>query len=153
MCSNLDKSFNDLVTAIESDGEIKKKAITYIETKNIGIRNTAILSKNLDKEIETLSRINDIESIDELNEPDNFEVDVPDFDKRITESHLSSFDRQYNQKQAKKDLVNIVSGFSGSEYMPLAVDKFTLDDTSDEFTKKETLKARYRTPEGKYLSF
>jgi hypothetical protein len=150
---NLEKSFNDLVDTIEADPVVKRQAIQYVESKNIGLKNLNTLSKNLEKEISTLQDIADIETVDALNEPDIFKVDIPDFDSRVTESHLSSLDSQYNLKQSRKDLINVVSGFSTSEYLPIAIDKVEINDTSDDFTKKETVKVRYRTPEGKYLSF
>ena len=151
--ANMEKSFADLVDSIEKNPVVKRQAIQYVESKNIGLKNLNTLSKNLEKEIATLQDIAEIETVDALNEPDIFEVDIPDFDDRIKESHLSSLDEQYNIKQSRKDLINVVSGFSTSEYLPLAVDNIDITDTSDDFTKKETVKVRYRTPEGKYLSF
>lgn len=150
---NMTKSFDDLVKSIESNDEIKREAIRYVETKNIGLQKSMKIAKNLEKEISVLSDISEIEAEDAINEPDTFQVDIEDFDERVKESHLSSMDEQYNKKQFKKDIVNIVSGFSTSDFVPLVVDSFSMEDTSDEFNKKETLKVRYRTPDGKSLSF
>ncbi len=148
---NQTKSFNELVDEIDNDTEIKIKAIKYVETKKISNSKLSQLSKNIDKELEVIQSIEDLDSEDDMIEADRFEVeDISDY---VKVSSLSSLDEEYNKKQSKKDLTNILSGFSSSNYLPMTIESLKIDDTSNDFNQINTVFAKYRTDEGKLLSF
>ena len=148
---NLDKPFAELVAEIGRDQEVKAKAIRYVETKKATMDKLTQLSKNLDKETEIIGSIDDID-LDEVSiEPDRFEVDG--VDERVKSSKLSSLDEEYNKKQFKKDMMNILSGFSSSYYLPMTLDSFRIEDTSDDFKQVDTIFVKFRTDEGKLISF
>jgi hypothetical protein len=148
---NETKSFDELVNEVEKDTDIKIKAIKYVESKKISNSKLSQLSKNIDKELEVIDSINDLESEDDLVEADKF--DVEGISEYAKVSSLSSLDEEYNKKQSKKDLVNILSGFSSSNFLPMTLDSLRIDDTSDDFNQINTIFAKYRTDEGKLLSF
>jgi hypothetical protein len=148
---NLDKPFSELVGEIGSDQEIKVKAIKYVESKKATAERLAQLSKNLEKEVEIIGNIEDLDAGEGIIEADRFEVE--DVDERVKESKLSSLDEEYNKKQFKKDMMNILAGFSSSYYLPLTIDSFKIEDTSDDFKQVETIFVKFKTDEGKNLSF
>jgi len=150
---NLKKPFAELVSGIETDKEIKSKAVRYVETKKMSQQKIDNSSINLDKENEILGNLSDIDNTDIKNEPDVFDVDVQSMDERIKTSHLSSIDEEYNKKQYRKDVIDSITGFSNSDYLPLTLDKYEIEDTSDDFNEKETVHIKYKTDEGKPLSF
>jgi hypothetical protein len=148
---NLDKSFNELVKAVEEDQDVKVKALKFIETKKIAEQKLTQLSRNLEKEVEALDSIQDLsDDIEEL-EPDTFDIDM--VDERIRKSTLSNIDEEYNKKQAPKDLKGIISAFSDSTYLPMTVENVRLEDTSDDFKQVQTIYVKYKTDEGRSLSF
>jgi len=148
---NIDKPFDELVSDVEQDSEVKVKALKFIETKKIADQKLAQLSRNLQKEVEVLDSIEDLTSEIETLEPDTFEVEG--VDERVKSSTLSNLDEEYNKKQAMKDLKAIVSSFSESVYLPLTVDSFSMNDGSDDFNQINTVSIRYKTDEGRSLSF
>jgi hypothetical protein len=148
---NIKKPFNELVAQIESDKEVKTKAVKYVETKKISEQKLAQLSKNLEKEVEVINSIKELDIDDMFIEPDVFEV--KGVDKRVTESKLSSLDEEYNRKQSMKDMMNILASFSSSYYLPMTLESFEKVDTSDDFKQVDTIFAKFRTDEGKLLSF
>ena len=150
---NLKKTFNDMAEDIEKDDEVKVKAIRYVETKKASINRMDSFAKGIEKETEIIGSLQDLDDPDDVNEADKFKVDVPFIDEKIKTSRLSSFDDQYNKKQRMKDITNVVSGFSNAEYSPLVVDSFTTEDTSNDQDEKVTMKVRYKTDDGKTLSF
>jgi hypothetical protein len=148
---NADRPFEELTGQIESDQEVKIKSLKYVETKKIAEQKLSQLSRNLEKEVEALSSIDEMsEDYEETLEPDTFENEF--IDERVKSSSLSNFDEEYNKKQAPKDLKNIISSFSNSSYLPLTVEKLTVEDTSDDFNQKDTVSIRYKNDEGKTLS-
>ena len=151
--NNNEKSLNDLISDIETDPDVKASAIRYVESKKISQQKLETLSKNLDKENQVIGSIQDLAGDDSDNNPDIFKVQVPDIDSRIERSRLSSFDEEYNTKQAQKDLTAVLSGFSSSDYLPITVDDVQIVDSSDDFNEKQTLSVRYKTDDGKHLSF
>ena len=150
---NKDKTFKELVDQVESDNDVKLKALRYVETKKMANQKLKQLSKNLDKEAEIIGSINDLSDDSTSSEPAIFDVDIPFFDERMKTSHLASFDEEYNNKQAMKDLSSVISSFSNSDYLPMAVESFEKEDTSDDFNIKDTINVKYKTDEGKILSF
>ena len=62
-------------------------------------------------------------------------------------------DEEYNKKQFMKDLTNVISDFSDSDYIPMTVDNIEIVDSSDHQDVKKTMNVRYKTSEGKNLSF
>jgi hypothetical protein len=148
---NLDKGFDELVSTVEKDSEVKVKALKFIETKKIGEQKLSQLARNLEKEVEALERISDLSDDEETLEPDVFEVDG--VDERIKTSSLSNMDEEYNKKQASKDLKAIISSFSDSTYLPMTVENVVIENTSDDFNQRETIQVKYKTDEGKRLSF
>ena len=149
--ANLDKPFAELAAEIERDQEVKAKAIRYVETKKLTIDKLAQLSANLDKETEIIGSLDDLDLDETSIEPDRFEVDG--VDERVKTSTLSSLDEEYNKKQFKKDMMSILSGFSSSYYLPMTIDSFRMEDTSDDFKQVDTIFVKFRTDEGKLLSF
>ena len=150
---NDSKTFEDLVAEIETDPDVKTTALRYVESKKINQQKLETMSKNLDKENAVIGSIQDLAGDDNINEADRFKVQIPDIDERIQTSRLSSFDEEYNKKQARKDLTAVLSGFSNSDYLPMTVDDIQIVDSSDDFNEKVTLSARYKTDDGKPLSF
>lgn len=151
--SNLKKTFNDMLSDVEKDDDVKAKAIRYVEAKKSSTQRLENHSKGLEKETEIISTLQDLNDESKTNDGDKFNVAMDDIDPRIEVSHLSSIDDEYNKKQFMIDLTNIISAFSNSEYLPLTVDDVKLEDTSDERDLKKTLSVRYKTDDGKPLSF
>jgi hypothetical protein len=148
---NMNKSFEELIKSVEEDQDVKIKALKFIETKKIGEQKLSQLSRNLQKEVEALESIEELtENIEEI-EADRFEI--PDVDERIKSSTLSNMDEEYNKKQASKDLKAIISSFSESSYLPMTVENVRMEDTSDDFKQVNTIYVKYKTDEGKSLSF
>ena len=150
---NLQKTIPDLVAEIETDNEIKSKAIRYVETKKASIIRADTLTKGLEKETDIIGSLQDLDYDGETNIADNFNIDVAYIDDRIKTSRLSSFDEEYNKKQAMKDLTNVVSNFSNNEYSPLTVDSINIVDSDTDVDDKKTMHVRYKTDDGKSLSF
>jgi hypothetical protein len=147
---NLDKPYDELVSEIEKDKDVKLNAVKYIETRKISDKKLSQLSKNLEREVEVINSIKELDAEEGTIEADRFEVtDVPE---EVKESSLSSMDAQYNEKQATKDLTSILTGFSDSTYYPMAVEDLRIEDTSDDLNQKKTVFVKYRTDEGKVLS-
>jgi len=148
--ANEGKSFAEMIKILEADNEIKLKAINYIESKKIGEERLKKMAKNLQKEVEAISSIEDLISTEDNAEPDYFDVD--NADERIKYSSLSNLDEEYNKKQAAKDLSEIITSFSESTHFPMTVTSVRIEDTSDDFKKVDTVFIRYTTPDGQRLS-
>jgi hypothetical protein len=148
---NLDKPFVDLVKTVEQDQDVKVKALKFIETKKIAEQKLSQLSRNLQKEVEALDSIQDLSDDVETLDADTFDIDM--VDERIKKSTLSNIDEEYNKKQAPKDLKAIISSFSESTYLPMTVENVRIEDTSDDFKQVNTIYVKYKTDEGKSLSF
>ncbi len=149
---NAERPFEELAGEVEKDPEVKVKSLKYVETKKIAEQKLSQLSRNLQKEVEALDSIEDVGDDEENSlQPDTFENDA--VDEAVKTSSLSNFDEEYNRKQAPKDLKNIISSFSNSSYLPLAVERVEMTDTSDDFNQKDTISVRYRNDEGKMLGF
>lgn len=145
-------SLEDLVSKVMDDASIKTKAIKFIESKKISQQRLKVLTKNIERETEILADLSkDIVTDDKKIEPQHIEIEG--VDRRVQESLLSSFDEQYQEKQGKEDLMSIVSSFSSNDFMPITISDINIEDTSDDFNKKETMKVRYKTEEGKSVSF
>jgi hypothetical protein len=148
---NLDKPYDELISEIEKDKDVRLNAVKYVETKKISDKKLSQLSKNLEREVEVINSIKELDVEESMIEADVFEAkDVPE---QVKESSLSSMDAQYNEKQSMKDLTSIMTGFSESTYFPMAVEDMNIEDTSDDLTQKKTVFIKYRTDEGKLLSF
>lgn len=151
---NKEKSFDDLVQTVEQDKDITSKAISYIETKKIAKKQFNQLEKNLAKEVEVVNSIPDIaEHIDKYVKPEKIKADIKMIDPRLTESSIDAIDKKYNNEQAAVDLVNNLTAFSEQDYLPITLDSFAKEDTSDEFTYKDTINVKYRTNENKTFTF
>ena len=148
-----EKSFDELVAEVETDREVKLNAIRYIESKKANSFKADAIAKGLEKEIEVIGSLQDLDVDSEENVADKFTVNLTDIDSRVEESHLSSMDEEYNKKQFMKDLTNVISDFSDSEYIPMTVDNIEIVDSSDHQDVKKTMNVRYKTSEGKNLSF
>jgi len=147
---NVKKPFAELVAKIEQDKDITAKAIRYVETKKISEEKLKQLSKNLEKEAEVIDSIKELDVEDEFIKPDTF--DVENVDERVKESKLSSLDEEYNKKQSMKDMADILTSFSSSYYLPMTLDSFKMEDTSNDLSQINTVYAKFRTDEGKLLS-
>ena len=150
---NLKKNINDMVTDIQADNDVKSKAVRYVETKKAASIRADTLAKTLEKEVETLGSLQDLDADSTSNDPVEFNVNIPHIDPRIVQSHLASIDEEYNKKQSMKDLTNVISAFSNSEYTPLGVESVNYEDTSNNQDEKKTLHVRYKSDDGKSLSF
>lgn len=150
---NLKKTIDELATELENDNEIKNKAIKYVETKKASILRNDILSKGLEKEVEAVSQLQDLDDEGKDNVAEVLEIDVPYIDDRITTSHLISLEKEYNKKQMNTDLANTFSAFSEMSFFPATIDSITTEDTSTYSDEKVTYNVRYKTNEGKPLSF
>lgn len=148
---NIEKPFSELVAEIERDKEVITKATRYVDTKRVSEKKMSELSKNLEREVEVINSIDDLDLEDDILEPDTF--DIQGVDERVKRSRLSSLDEEYNKKQAKKDMMNILSSFSSSHYLPMTLEDFRIEDTSDDFRQIDTIYVKFKTDEGKILSF
>lgn len=150
---NLKKTVSDMVEDLEKDEEIKSKAIKFIETKKAAIIKADTLSKGLEKETEIVSTLQDIDDPNKTIEPSQFKVDEKDIDPRIERSRLAAIDEEYNKKQMMTDISNSLSGFSGTSFYPMTLDNVNIEDVSNYSDEKYTYNVRYKTNEGKPLSF
>lgn len=151
--TNLKKSFNDMLNDVETDSDVKAKAIRYIEAKRSSSQRLENHANGLEKETKIIGSLQDLNDDSKSNDGDKFAVGMDNIDPRIEVSHLSSIDDEYNKKQFMLDLTNVISAFSNSDYLPLTVDDIKLEDTSNERDLKKTLSVRYKTDDGKTLSF
>ena len=53
-------------------------------------------------------------------------------------------DEEYNKKQFIKDTTNILSSFSNSNYLPMTLHDFKVEDSSDDFKKVDTLSCGFQ---------
>jgi len=152
---NAEKPFSELVKTIESDTEVSTKAVNFVESKRLAQKQLIQLSKNLDIENEVIGKIDDlIVDEDKTFEPTKIQSKInPLINEKVQYSSLISMDRKYNELQAKEDLVSCITAFSEQDYYPITVVDWKLEDTSDDFTLKQTLSVRYKTDDGKSLSF
>lgn len=150
---NLQKPFSSLVDEIEKDNDVKSKAIRYVESKKSAAIRLDTHSKGLEKETEVIGSLQDLDVESDENVADKFDVDEKYFDERMEVSHLSSIDDEYNKKFAMKDLTSVVSAFSNSSSSPLTVDSMELTDSSTHQNNQKTLNVRYKTDDGKPLTF
>ena len=150
---NLKKTVDDMISEIERDNEVKTKAIKFVETKKAATIRADILAKGLEKETEVISSLQDLGDDNKDNDPVTFEVDLPYIDERIKKSHLISLDDEYNKKQMSTDIANSLSAFSESSFYPMTVDSIDIEDSSDHADEKNTYTVRYKTNDGKPLSF
>ena len=152
---NKNKSFDELMNTINTDKDITTNAVRFVETKRIAQKQLNQLAKNLDKETEIIDSLEDLSSeTGSLIEPEKIDVDLPDIiNKEVQESTITSFDNTYNKVQAEQDLMNNLTSFSEQEYLPLTLSSFSKEDTSDDFTLKDTINVKYKTNENKTLSF
>lgn len=148
--ANSEKSFRDLVAEVESDSDVKMKAVKYVETKKSTAHKMEIHSKGLNKEIEALKPFESIADDDsKIIKPKDFGVKDASIDDRIKTSVLSSMDEEYVDKQYRTDIMNAISAFSNSEFMPLTVDSVEFTDSSTDRDKKELLSIKYRSSDNK----
>lgn len=150
---NLKKTIDDMISEIERDNEVKSKAIKFVETKKAATIRADILAKGLEKETEVISSLQDLDDDSKDNTPVTFEIDLPHIDERIKKSHLISLDDEYNKKQMSTDIANSLSAFSDSSFYPMTVDSIDIEDSSDHADEKNTYTVRYKTNDGKPLSF
>lgn len=149
---NVRRPFNDLVNEIDSDADVKSKAIAYVESKRSAAVKAATLSKALEKELAAIDKVSDIDVSEENIAPIDFGVDDK-LDPSIAKSTLPAMDQEYNNKFLKNDLNNVFESFSQSSYYPSAIEDITYEDTSDDFNKKETASIRYKVDDGQTISF
>ena len=150
---NLSKSLADMADEIEKDPDVKTKAIKFVETKKASVLRAETISKGLSKEIDVISSIRDLDVEEKTVEPSKFNVDIDHIDPRIEESYLASFDEEYNKKQLMTDVTNVISSFSETQVFPMTVDSLNIEDTSTHADEKYTYHVRYKTNEGKPISF
>lgn len=149
---NLQKPFNDLVNAIETDSSVKSKAIKYIETKRLAYNKSINMSQNLTQETKVIDKVSDLVSSEHEYEPTKFKTKVQ-LDPRIQESTLNAMDKEYNTKFMRNDINDSFTAFSNNSYLPTAVTSLTYEDTSDDFNEKETAYVKYKTDDNQTLSF
>lgn len=150
---NLQKSMGDLIADIETNNDIKAKAVRYIETKKAAVNKSNFAAKQMEKEADLIGSLQDLDEPDKTNDPSNFKIDMPFVDERIEKSHLTSIDEEYNKKQSMKDLTNVISAFSNNEYTPMIVDSISYEDSDNDVDEKRTLSVRYKTDDNKMASF
>lgn len=150
---NMSKTVNDMVSDLEQDNEIKMKALRFVETKKASIIRANSMSKQLEKETEIIGSLQDLDEESKTNEPEKYKINIPYMDERMEQSHLASFDEEYNKKQAMTDISNIVSSFSNNEYSPIVVDSVEYEDSDNDTDMKKTLHVKYKTDDNKNLSF
>lgn len=154
--NNAEKSIIDLVSSIENQPDVKAKALAFVEGKRIASQKLTQLSKGIDKEIEILEKTSSI-TIDDMVSDENIleaaKLPVEGVPEPVKSSKLASLDSEYNKKLYKKDFNDVITAFSSSDYIPMTIDNMEVIDTSDDFNEKETYKLRYKTDDGKTLSF
>jgi hypothetical protein len=174
---NAAKDPEALKAQLASDPEIKAAAAKYIETKRVDIKKLDALSKGLDKEASVIGQFDKATSGDSEEGPKAkapeadaaaknpspegdkaieakpIDIGVKGFDDRVKHSALRDMDKAYNEKQAKKDMLAVLTSFSNSEYLPMTLDRLDVTDTSDDFNRRMTVKAHYRTNDGSSVGF
>lgn len=153
---NKNKNGSDLIQDIENDNEIVQNVVSYIQTKTAVKDNMAQLAKNIQVENKVISSLIDVyDETDKLIEPEKIKVDSKlKLDKKLTETSFNSFNRDYNKKQAYKDKIDVFTAFSNPEnIMPLTVVDLSFTDSSDLFNAKETAFCKYKTNDGRLMSF
>lgn len=145
----------ELERAIENDSEYIKTVVEYKENKKISKQKENIIKKGLSKEIEKMEEIGDELIVDEQNklEPEDIPVHNEYIDKRVKKSTLLALDTNYIKKKLNSDIYNILTSFGMTDRYPLILEDYKMEDTSDDFTKKITLYAKYRTDNNKLLNF
>lgn len=148
------KTFKELIDEVETDNEVKINAMRYVESRKAGAQKLNSLSKNINKEIEIVDSILDLQNeTDKFIEPHELKVSEEYFDSRVESSTLASLDETYNKKQSKVDMINVLTSFSNQNYIPMTVDKLDIVDSSDDFNAKKTIHVTYKTDENKRISF
>lgn len=151
---NLTKPFDDLVKTVEQDATVKNTAINYIEAKKISQAQQAQLQKGITKENSVIDSVVDLQTdTDELIKPEAIKADVKDIPEENKQSSLFAFDREYNDRFMTKDILSVLTSFSDQPYLPITMDSYKMEDTSDSTTLKYTLTVKYRTVDGGILPF
>ena len=100
-----------LIDEVDSDPDIKSKAIKYLETKRISKVRELTMGKNLETELSVIDKVSDIADDEEMFEPMKIETKekIP---SKMQKTSLISLDREYNTRLLKKDINDIVESFS-----------------------------------------
>lgn len=141
-----------LIDEVDSDPNIKSKAIKYLETKRISKVRELTMGKNLETELRVIDKVSDIVDDEELLEPLKIETKekIPE---KMQKTTLIPLDREYNTRVLRKDINDIVESFSNGAFHPTTVDSIEYIDSSDDFNEKETLQVKLKTDENQALSF
>lgn len=150
--NNKNKTYTDLVQTIQKDPQVTAASIQYVESKKIAQKQTAQLSRNLEKENKIVDSVLDLQhETDDLIEPEKINKNTDATD--INNTTLISFDKEYNNKYLLKDIMSVLTAFSDQSYAPITLIRYEMPDTSDAFTAKYTLSCSYKTVDGQQLSF
>lgn len=152
---NTERSFAELVDAVKSDKDVTSNAIEYVESKKIEQKQLKQLEKNLERETEIVDSLTDLETdADQMVTPVEVNGNIPNIiNPTVRKSSLKALDDKYNKEQANVDLMNNLTAFSDQPYLPVTLADFKREDTSDDFTYKDTITVRWKTDEGKSISF
>lgn len=151
------KSFDDLVKTVENDKEIISRAVAFVNSKIISNKNLSTLSKNLKQENEIVNSILELTpDSDETVETESLITtkEAEYLPENIKTSAIKDFNKSYQEKLYKKDMVSVLSSFSNTDqYLPATLNKLEIQDSSDEFNEKETAKVSYKVANGKSITF
>ncbi len=152
---NTEKSFSELVNSVKTDKDVTTNAIEYVESKKIEAKQMKQMEKNLERETEIIDSIADLQTdADQMVEPAEINKNIPSMvNPTVRKSSLKTLDEKYNAEQANIDLMNNLTAFSEQPYLPVTLADFKREDTSDDFTYKDTLTVKWKTDEGKTLTF
>lgn len=121
------------------------KQIKLNRTRNITTKEKRYLEK-IQRDTPTVQEESELLSDMKL-ESTTFK-NVESFDDMAENSYIN-FNKTYVDKLKKKDLRNVMNHFSTVKDYPLYATSYSLDDTSDRFNNKETLRIQFKDPEGK----
>lgn len=146
-------STEEIFEKIEKDTEIKTSTLEYISRKKIADKLDRQYQKHLEQETEVATSLEDMIDSETEGFLDVEKFDIDDVDERVKTSTLASMDSEYIKKLFKKDLNSSISSFSQQTKFPIALTSFSLENSSDDFNKKETLKLVYKSDLGETLRF
>lgn len=128
---------------INQDKELLKQMMELKQNKKTGKTNTSLArDKKLKEEqikikLESMT-IEDILKNDDISlETKNVEDKVKTTNKNATKITFPHFEKSYNEKLLKKDLINIFLGLNDKS-IPIFIKDVKIEDSSDEMSYKET---------------
>jgi hypothetical protein len=158
---DLERSYKDGMTEEEALDELDKndslkEYLNSVKEDRVALRKLEIQGRKIESLRTEQKKVSfgntSLKNIFEEIKAKNLEIEeipVDTLNKQIKVSKLKELDRNYNKYQNEKDQAAIFASLSLDEEFPVFVKSIEKEDTSDDFTKKETYKVTYQEPSGK----